>query len=96
MIFIIVISIKIKIAPSMRDNSKTQTGFGIFRHLETYQHRSSFLYSLFFAHNLKKTNKQTQTDRGFLQSFKISMNKLLYMIGMCVLHVFDQRLRRKE
>lgn len=95
MIFIIVISIKIKIAPSMRDNSKTQTGFGIFCHLETYQHRSSFLYSLFLHISLKK-NKQTQTDQGFLQSFKISMNKLLYMIGMCVLRVFDQRLRRKE
>lgn len=79
----------------MRDNSKTQTGFGIFRHLETYQHRSSFLYSLFLHISLKK-NKQTQTDQGFLQSFKISMNKLLYMIGMCVLRVFDQRLRRKE
>lgn len=58
----------------MRDNSKTQTGFGSVRHLEAYLFNSLFLHI-----TLTKTKKKEQTQNEFLQSSLISMSKRVFI-----------------
>lgn len=63
----------------MRDNSKTQTGFGSVRHLEAYQYRF-FSLTLSLLHiTLTKTKKKEQTQNEFLQSSLISMSKRVFI-----------------
>lgn len=62
----------------MRDNSKTQTGFGSVRHLEAYQYRF-FSLTLFLHITLTKTKKKEQTQNEFLQSSLISMSKRVFI-----------------